>query len=205
MEHENIEYKGHTIVIENDPDPENPRTEWDNLSEIHCCSSRYYLGEHNHKSWEDCHEAIAEHKRNGAVVIDLYAYIHGGTRLSLASFHGRLSQGHAEFDSGQSGFVVIPKKGIIENWGKKNWTKKLIDKAYDVAKGEVETFNQYLAGEVYGYNVDDYDDSCCGYYSVEDAMAEAKSIVDYKVEEVEKEAEEQKLLVEPMFPGMEKL
>jgi len=182
-EQDRIEYKGHTIVIENDDSPENPRTEWDNLTEIHCCSSRYYLGEHNHSSWDDCREAIAEHKRNGALVIDLFAYIHGGTVLSLASFHGRLPQGHAEFDSGKCGFVVVPKKGIIENWGKKNWTNKLRARAYDVAKGDIEIFNQYLAGEVYSYNVDDYDDSCSGYYSIEDAMAEAKSIVDWKVKE----------------------
>lgn len=180
-EHENITYKGHNIIITNDEDPQNPRTEWDNLTEIHCCSSRYYLGEHNHKDWDACREAIAEHKRNGAVVIDLYAYIHSGTRLSLASFHGRLPQGHAEFDSGKCGFVVVPKKGIIENWGKKNWTDKLRARAYEVAKQDIETFNQYLAGEVYCYSVDDYEDSCSGYYSIEDAMAEAKGIVDWKV------------------------
>jgi len=184
---ESIEYKGHSIVIENDPDPINPRTEWDNLTEIHCCSNRYYLGEHNHASWDDCNKAIAEHKRNGAMVFDLYAYIHGGTALSLGDFHNApLPQGHAQFDSGKCGFVVVPKKGIMENWGKKNWTKKLQEKAYDVAKGDVETFHKYLNGEVYGYNVDDNEESCSGYYSIEDAIAEAKSIVDYYVKKTKK-------------------
>jgi len=191
-EHENIEYKGHKIVIENDDDPQNPRTEWDNLTEIHCCSSRYYLGEHNHKDWDDCRAAIAEHKRNGAMVFQVFAYIHGSTHLSLESFHNAcLPQGHAYFDSGPCGWIVVPKKGIMENWGGKKWTKKLREKAYDVAKGDIETFNQYLNGEVYGYIVDDGGDSCWGYYSVEDAMDEAKSIVDWIVKEAKKSHFEQ--------------
>ena len=51
----------------------------------------------------------------------------------------------------------------------------------------IETFNAYLNGEVYGYVVDDYEDSCWGYYSVEDAIGEAKSIVDWKIEEEKKQ------------------
>jgi hypothetical protein len=183
---EQIEYKGHRIVIEQDDNPQNPREEWDNLTKIHCCSSSYYLGEHNHNSWEECNEAIAEHKRNGALVFDVYAYIHSGTVLSLGNFHGRVPQGHAQFDSGKCGFIVVPKKGIMENWGKKNWTEALRKKAYEVAEQDIATFNEYLNNEVVGYIVDD-DESCWGYYGGKQyAIDDAKSIVDYKVAEVKK-------------------
>ena len=191
---EEIEYKGHTIVIENDDDPLNPRTEWDNFTEIHCCSSRYYLGEHNHKNWDEYREAVAEAEKRGDMVFDVYAYIHGGTVLSLGDFYGRVPQGHARFDSGKCGCIIVRKKDILENWGKgkKNkWTKALREKAYDVAKGDIETFNAYLSGEVYGYIVDDHEESCWGYYSTEEAIDEAKSIVDWMVKEAKKSHFEQ--------------
>ncbi len=100
-------YKGHEISIQYDESPENPRTEWDNFTVIHCCSSRYYLGEENHADWDECREAIAKAKKQGDLVFKVYAYIHSGTRLSLEDFYGKLPQGHAEFDSGQSGFIVV--------------------------------------------------------------------------------------------------
>ena len=187
-----IEYKGHTIVIESDDNPQNPRTEWDNLTEVHCCSNRYYLGEHNHASWDECREAIAEHERNGAMVFDLYTYIHSGTRLSLGSFHGRLPQGHAQFDSGKCGFVVVPKKGIMENWGKKNWTEALRKKAYEVAEQDIATFNEYLSGDVCGYIIDEDGDSCWGYYGGKQyAIDDAKGVVDYIVKEAKQSHFEQ--------------
>jgi len=191
MEHENIEYKGHTIVIENDEDPQNPRTEWDNLTEIHCCSSRYYLGEHNHKNWEDFNLMIAEAEKQNDFIVDVYAYIHGGTALSLGSFHGRLSQGHAQFDSGKCGVIIIRREKMLEEFGKKKWSKKLKQKAYNLCKGDIETFHAFLNNEVYSYNVDDYEDSCCGFYSIKEAMDEAKSVVDCIVEKDKKSHFEQ--------------
>ena len=125
MEVEQETYKGHNIAIEIDESPMNPRTEWDNLGEIHCCSTRHYLGEHNHDNWDDFNEMLAVAKRQNDLVFPVFAYIHSGIALSMKSFYGKLPQGHAEFDSGQSGYIVIRKKDIIENWGKKNWTEKL--------------------------------------------------------------------------------
>jgi len=184
-------YKGHEIEVNYDEAPLNPRTEWDNFTEIHCCSSSYYLGEHNHNSWEECNEAIREAKKRGDLVFKVFAYIHSGTCLSLESFHGKLSQGHAEFDSGQSGFIVVKKKDIIESWGKKKWTEKLRKKAYEVAELDIKIFNSYLNGEVYGYSVDDREESCDGYYGIEEAMDEAKSTIDWIVTEAKKKHCEQ--------------
>jgi len=187
---ESIEYKGHTINIELDQNAENPRTEWDHFTEIHCCSSKYNLGEHNHASWDECKKAIAKCKKRGDMVFDVYAYVHGGVVLSLGDFYGKLPQGHAEFDSGQSGFIVVKKKEIIESWGKNNWTEELRKKAYEVAESDIKTFNIYLSGEIYGYTIDDdCGDSCWGYYEVDDAIEEAKGSIDYIVEQTKEEME----------------
>lgn len=42
------------------------------------------------------------------------------------------------------------------------------EKAYDIALAEVETYDQYLVGDVYSYNLEDKEtedtDSCGGFY-----------------------------------------
>jgi hypothetical protein len=65
------------------------------------------------------------------------------------------------------------------------------DRAIVLMKGEIETYDNYLRGEVYGYRVFEQEvcsaghthenelDSCWGYYSEEDATAEAEGIIEY--------------------------
>ena len=201
MNVESETYKGHEIEINIDEDPQNPRTYGDNFTVIHCCSSRYYLGEENHSSWEECAEALKEARKQGDLVFRVFAYIHGGTCLSLESFHGKLSQGHAQFDSGQSGYIVVKKKDIIESWGKKNWTEKLRKKAYEVAEQDIKTFNAYLSGQVYGYVIEETGDSCYGYYETEDALADAKHCIDYAIEqETKKHYKQMKIWIKNRVP-----
>ncbi len=178
---ETIEYKGHTIEIFPDACDESPR-DWDNLTEIHYHASRYVLGDTNwYGKIEEYEEMLAEAEKNGDLVINMFAYIHSGVALSLESFHGRLPQGHAEFDSGRAGTVIVRKKDILENWGKgeTELTDELKEKGYNAAKGDIETLNQYFAGDVYGYVIDDDGDSCWGYYGTECCIEEAKSVVDW--------------------------
>ena len=69
-------------------------------------------------------------------------------------------------------------------------SKKIIEK---YLQGEVETYNQYINGEVYGFIIEDEngnpveDGSCWGFYDTKDAIAEAKSIVDYEVKQRKEE------------------
>ena len=178
---ETIQHNGHTIEIFPDSCDESPR-EWDNLAEIHYHSNSYTLGDTNWRNdIEGYEDMLAEAKRQGDLIIPMFAYIHSGIVLSLSSFYGRLPQGHAEFDSGRAGTVIIRKKKMLEEFGGKIFTKKLKEKAYKNAEGEIATLNQYFAGDVYGYVIDEDGDSCWGYYGTEDCIAEAKSVVDYMV------------------------
>lgn len=188
---ESTTYKGHNITIEYDGNPQDPRTEWDNLTEIHCRSSQHYLGEVVHPNAEDFNLMLAKAKRQGDYVIRVYAYIHSGIALSLASFHGRLPQGHAEFDSGCSGVIIVRRKKMLAEFGGKKWTTKLKKRAYDICESDIKTFTSYLNGEVYGFIVDDHGDSVWGFYSTEDAMDAAKESVDYTVEKDKKSHIEQ--------------
>jgi len=187
---ETIEYKDHTIEIFQDENCESPR-EWANLCEIHYHSSNYILGDTNWRGDMDGYEdMLKEAKKHGDLIIPMHAYIHGGVALSLSSFYGKLPQGHAEFDSGRAGTVIVRRKKILEEYGGKILTKKLKERVYKYAQGEIKTYNQYFAGDVYGYVVDD-DDSCWGYYGTKYAIEEAESIVDYLVKEERKAELEQ--------------
>jgi len=186
---ETIEYKNHTIEILPDMNPESPR-EWDNICEFHCGHRRYNLGDFHYteSTREDFNEMYRKAKRQNDIILPLYMYEHSGIALSIQSFYRRLPQGHAEFDSCQVGYVIIRREKVLEEWGKKRITKQFREKLIRIAESEIQTYNQYLRGDIYGYNVIDEDgnetDSCWGYYGTEDAITEAKSIVDYKTNEV---------------------
>lgn len=175
-------YKQHEITIEIDENPENPR-EWDNLCEFHYCSIRYLLGdqEHNH-STEELSRVEYQAKRQGDMVLPYFAYIHGDITISLSPFP-------CQWDSGQCGVIIIRRKKMLEEFmgAKKNWTKALRERAIKCMEGEIKTFDAYLQGEVYGFIIDDYGDSVWGYYSKEDAMGEAKSSIDYLVQQARKD------------------
>ncbi len=175
------EYKGHNIEIRYDECTDNPRN-WDVLTEIHYHSSRYNLGDINHiNDMEEYEEILKEAERNRDMIIPLYAYIHSGIALSLCSFNGKLAQGHAEFDSGRCGTVIIRRKKILEEYNKKRLTENLKELAYNVAKNEIEVFTSYINGFVYEYIIEgeEEENSCGGFYETEDAMKDAKSHIDY--------------------------
>jgi len=176
-------YKGHTIEIKYDENAESPR-EWDNVCVFHIGHSRYSFGDKNYNDRESIDKAFHEAKNNGDVVLPLYMYDHSGITISLAPFS-------CPWDSGQVGFVQVPRKEFVAEFGKKRFTPKLKAKALEWAKNETETLDCYLRGDVYGYVVDNDGDSCWGYYSIEDAMREAESVVDWIVKEAKKKHCEQ--------------
>ena len=176
-------YKGHEIKIVSDLDPESPRT-WDNIGIIHVAHRSYYIGDVNHNDAESIHEAEREAKKNGDICLPLYMYDHSGITIALTPFHCR-------WDSGQVGFVQIPRKKMLEEFSRKIFTSKLKQKGRQIAEGEVETLDTYIRGDIVGFDVDDGADSCSGFYSVEDAMAEAKGVVDWMVSEAKKKHCEQ--------------
>lgn len=184
---ESEEYRGHTIEILPDSDVPNPRTECELFCELHVKNCRYYLGEHQHDSNEEIQDVVREAEKQGDMVLRLYAYIHSGTYLSLESFYGKVPQGHAEFDSGCCGVCIIRKATVLKEYGGKKWTKKLREKAYKMAESEVDTFTKWGNGEVYCFQVDGGDgDCCCGFYDTEEALAEARSSIDYMVKQTVK-------------------
>ena len=183
---ETIEYKGHTIEIFQDDCDCSPR-ENDNICIFHIAHRRYGFGDINHNDYESIKAAEKEALKNKDIVLPLYMYDHSGITISLSPFS-------CPWDSGQVGFVQIPRKKMIEEFSGKIFTKKLKEKALKIAAGEVSELDSYIKGEVYGYQIDEDGDSCWGYIgNIKYCIEEAKGSVDWIVKnDVEKHCEKVK-------------
>lgn len=175
----------HIIRTFYDESPENPR-QWDNLGTMVCFHGRYRLGdEHNYdsndyKGWDEMEKAIIKNENVG-VILPLYLYDHGGITISTSPFS-------CNWDSGQIGFIFISKKKMLEEYGGKIVTKKLKERVEGYLKNEVEEYDQYLRGEVYGVKVfkkeldEDGDDvevhSCWGFFSEQEAIEDGMAYVE---------------------------
>lgn len=194
---EKITHAGYSIRIEQDEDAESSR-DWDNLAKMVCFHKRYSLGDkHDYKStdyrkWSEIQEAI-ERDEKVAVILPLYLYDHSGLRIKVGSFQGLLPQGHAEFDSGQVGFVYVTRDAIKKEYGVKKMSKSALAKAEKILRGEVETYDQYLRGDVYGYVLEDSEgeavDSCWGFFGYDCCLEEAKSDAEHRQKRVKETAE----------------
>ena len=186
-----IDYRDQVIKVYVDPEPESPR-EWDNLGTMVCFHKRYDLGDRtdlesdSFRSWGEL-ESYLYREKDAVVVLPLYLYDHSGLRIKVGSFQGLLPQGHAEFDSGQVGFIYASKSNFQVNCGWKHFTAKRREKIAARLQQEVSTYDDYLSGNVYGYIAEtpdgDHIDSCWGFIGDTEYMIEqAESSVDHYIE-----------------------
>lgn len=111
----------------------------------------------------------------------LFLYDHGGITMSTSSFNDI-------WDSGQVGWIYVTKEKVIAEYG--TWDAETIERIEGYLDGEVEIYDQYLRGEIYGYVIEDPEDedlvieSCWGFYGEDECEAEAR-IVAGKYERVE--------------------
>ena len=148
----NIKLKnGNTVSIYQDMSAESPR-EWDNLSTFYCWHKRYVLGDIQNSDTDEEHGV-------DAIIVPIYMYEHGSVAISTKPFS-------CPWDSGRLGHAVVTKQEIIENYGEYNDVN--IAKTKRCIEAEVETYNDYLNGEIYGYVLKDKEgeeiDSCFGFY-----------------------------------------
>lgn len=135
--------------------PENPREMYDHDTTIVYSSSRYILGDENIPPDDFV-------MPDNVYAFPVYAYIHSGIALSLSRSVTDLDpQG---WDNGQSGWMYIGKDKVESE-----------EAAYCLCTAELEEFEAYLNGDVWGYSIyegsEDADpgdcrelESCGGYY-----------------------------------------
>lgn len=163
------------VVVCRDHDPTSPR-EWDNVFTIHS-GSRYLASD------EGAMNPVVDYGdsptdatfTDGVFALPIYAYVHSGMALSLTPFND-------PWDSGCAGFMYVNKAAFCKEFGLKRFSKK---RAIEIAKGEIATLQQYIDGDVYGWEeqtretVDDEWETvnnCWGYFGrVGDMLAETSA------------------------------
>lgn len=165
------EIKGYTVTIEQDTDAESPR-EWDNLGTMVCWHPRYDLGDEQisrHTAQEYYDATLVPIEKAGGIVLPLYLYDHSGLRMNVHGFH-------CPWDSGQVGFIYVTAERIRKEYSVQRISAQTRAKARSVLIAEVETYDQYLSGDVYGYTIDKDDehvDSCWGFFGADYAKEQA--------------------------------
>lgn len=209
---ETYEFGNEILKIYPVNDAESPR-EWDNFGHMVCFHRRYSLGDKNEfnspeeflenelrnflsddkaeEMSDDIPKSIVFLEKHGYIFLSLYLYNHSGITMSVADFGD-------PWDSGQVGWIYCNKKDILKNWGGKIVTAKHKQDAIRIMKAEVEEYDQFLRGDVYGYEVQkkviahceengkDYTeyedgDSCWGFYGddiTENGILEQANISD---------------------------
>ena len=207
--YETLEHADCKIRIEYDEDPLNPREEFDHAGAMVCFHDRYNLGDKHglinlqcmirnskyyRESWEDYSndrmldldspadlQTAMDHCH--FIVLPLYLYDHSGITMQTGPFA-------CLWDSGQVGFIYIPRENAIKEWGKKICTKKVLDLAEKYLMGEVNEYDQYLTGQVFGFIVEHQEsgeeESCWGFFGADYCIEEAKSIAEYLEEKHQK-------------------
>lgn len=105
------------------------------------------------------------------VILPLYLYDHSGLSMSTGSFIGRAH--HAEWDSGQVGWIYAAKDTILAEYGGEALSPDLIEKAEALLNGEVSYYDAFLRGEAYGFQLYEHGeevDSCWGFIGSPDEL-----------------------------------
>lgn len=170
--YEKYERNGLEITIHLDFDPESPR-DWDNVGTMICSHRRYILGDEQfdaeeYEGWDDLKKHLQK-DRGAKIILPLALYDHSGITMYIGTGGG--------WDSGQVGFIYCTQEDIDKGWdGDKEAAERCL-------RAEVETYDQYLTGDVYGFTITNPKtgeelDSCWGFYGLEYVQEEANSIAD---------------------------
>ena len=202
---ETYTHSGFDITIMQDDMVGSPRTEYDNMGKMICFHSRHNLGdEHSYNSPEEAMadilfdlgldqfsdtdvdqimdtmtgvkmmELLEEH----AVVLPVYLYDHSGLTVSTTGFS-------CPWDSSQVGIIYTTNKQARDEY-KSDTLMQAREKARKYLVGEVETYDQFLTGDVWGFRVERNGielDSCWGFYGQKHCIDEATSIADWHADD----------------------
>ena len=186
---------GHIILkIIADPDPTNPRRDWDNASTMACEHRRYDLGDkggtdelvsairasrYYRRCWDDLDGidliGAALLKCKDILALPLYLYDHSGITMSTS----RAYPFNCPWDTGLVGFIFMDKSAVLREFGGTRLTPTVKRRALDLMVAEVEAYDQFLTGDVWGYVVENADgehlDSCWGLYGIRYAIEEGRA------------------------------
>lgn len=195
---ETLEVRGLTVRLHYDPEPESPR-EWDNAGKMVCWHGRYNLGDEQPRQgsqeWlrslaadlvnaNDVDLIPDEHieriiDKHVAVMLPLYLFDHSGLAMSTSSGRFRACDSMG-WDWGGVGWIYVTMEQARKEWT--GTDDEIRAQAEKCLIAEVEVYDDYLQGQVFGYEIEDEDgnhlDSCWGFYGLDDMTKEARGIAE---------------------------
>ena len=118
-------------------------------------------------------------KKTQAVSLPVYLLDHSGVSIRTTPFGDML-------DSGRIGVIFATKERVVETFC--DFSAESIAKAKATLQAEIETYDKYLRGEVYFYEILDGEetlDSCGGMYESEEALLTlCRSTVDNHIADI---------------------
>ena len=139
------------IRIVHDEYGENPRDNSDYGSVLLAFHGRYNLGDkdapgfnpRDYAGWSEMRATI-EKRANPAVILPVYLYDHGGLSVSTEPFA-------CAWDSGQLGWIYIPRSNLDTHYGIKRLTVKGRERLEKSLRAEIDELNTYLTEGCYGF------------------------------------------------------
>jgi hypothetical protein len=198
MDEDTIVSHGLTATLSHDSDPESPR-EWCNAGAMVCWHRRYNLGDAGlgyrdrkgsvkfptpasfHEFWKS--------QGRGGLLLPLHLYDHSGITISASPFS-------CAWDSGQVGYIYATRETILKEWGtgaRRRISPSMLASARKCLLSEVSTYDQFLTGDVYCYDIttedDEHLDSCSGFFGHDYALSEMRSALASCLRTLRREAE----------------
>jgi len=183
--HTETDPSGLSLIVSADPDPVNPREEFDHICTLVCWHRRTRLGDPH--DWQDPQEFLADMKNRPHQKLPLYLYDHSGLALSTTPFS-------CPWDSGQVGWVYIEREDFDDLGESRDVETTVEDRAAAVMRSEVGEYDQFISGDVWWVRIEDPDDtvldSCCGFYGVDHAVEEGRSMLEACTRTFQREKDE---------------
>jgi len=155
-----VKKTGHILAIFPDESGVHPREAYDHLGTLVHWHRRYDLGD-QYINRSEAQEYVDDLVKQGAIILPVYLLDHSGLRMSAGDFGD-------PWDSGQVGIIYVTYDKIRKEFGVKRISRKLKDRVKQMLINEIEETDQYLEGDVYGFEVltpnGDVVDSCWGFY-----------------------------------------
>ena len=159
---EELEYKDLKIVIEYEQYLESPRKEYDNMGHLVFTDNRELTGD-GIMSVDEMNEILAD---PDAIWLPVYVFSHSGITVRTYPFS-------CPWDSWLGGIIYVYRNEAVKWGGFTIEGEELDEQIRKNLQGEVDTYDQFLRGDVYWFKIvkedddDEYLDSCGWIYGFE--------------------------------------